>query len=80
MKRKCPNYSILNPQVMDIPKSTVADYQTTVKISCTVNTCPTAKWTWQKNGQVINFDGSRTINRNSLIEVRLQSFGVHFYC
>ena len=58
-----------NSQVMDIPKDEEADYQTTVTVSCTVNACPTAQWTWTKDGQLINFDGSRTIDRGSSIEV-----------
>ncbi|XP_063677370.1 hemicentin-1-like [Bolinopsis microptera] len=57
-------------EVMDIPKDAEADYQTTVTVSCTVNACPTAQWTWMKDGQLINFDGSRTIDRGSSIELR----------
>mgnify|MGYP005726775529 CR=1 FL=1 len=56
-------------QAMNTPKDQTADYQTTVKLQCTVNACPTAQRTWRKNGQLINFDGTRTIDKGDSIEV-----------
>ncbi|KAL5264270.1 hypothetical protein ACHWQZ_G005388 [Mnemiopsis leidyi] len=69
-------------EVMDRPKDASVEFLSSTSISCTVNACPSAVWTWRKDGEIINFDNSRYIDRGSSIELRqvVPSDGGTFSC
>ena len=57
---------------MELPKDQTTDFGASITISCTVNDCPTAQWTWKKDGNILSFDGYGRIDRGDSIEVILR--------